>query len=527
MDCKIDNNENLSEVLAKVKDFDTEIYPILIEMFRREKITDTFKHLNNQKLAQLGIKNTDYLIKILQIIIELDFNKKNQSNEDQAQIRKELIKKIGEERQIIEFLKFLVRLTAVDEKFIQCGSNILNLLVEMKVDLRDENFENIRIRDTSLVGGNFVRCNFNGSEFDNINISGINLNQAQLLNCIWKNIKIHELNKLDGHSQGVNLVCFSPDGKSLASCSDDNSIILWDIKTGKMKQIVKGKGVVKSLCLSPNNTTLAFSRKQCVYLWNLKTRKQKAKLDGHLDEIRSVCFSQDGTTLASSSYDKSIRLWDVKIKQQKAKLDGHSNRVYSVNFSPDGTTLASGSLDKSILLWDVKTGQQKAKLDGHQDYVLSVNFSPDGTTLASGNYDKSILLWDVKTGQQKAKLDGHSYSVQQVCFSPDGSTLASGSADKSIRLWDVKSKQQILSSNFNYRNILAQFQPQILSNKIHPESAAFYITILRISQNPNLEAQGTLILKGQFINYQGVDLKSFFKSKGSLIFQDQFEQKYN
>ncbi|CAD8208673.1 unnamed protein product [Paramecium octaurelia] len=89
---------------------------------------------------------------------------------------------------------------------------------------------------------------------------------------------------------------------------------------------------------------------------------------------------------------------DLKINELNT-LDGHSDQVYSICYSPDGTTLVSGS-DNSILIWDVKTGQQKAKLDGHSSTVNSICHSPDGTTLTSGCGDKSIRLWNVKTEQQ-------------------------------------------------------------------------------------------------------------------------------
>ncbi|CAD8161392.1 unnamed protein product [Paramecium octaurelia] len=381
-------------------------------------------------------------MEILKKIRDHEFNKQNYSIDDYDESKKKLIIKISWDKKIIEFLKFLVHLTALDERYTQCGSNSLNLLVQMKVDVREQNFENIRIRNTSLFGGNFVRCNFNGSEFDNVDISGMNMNQAQLFNCKWKNIKIHELNKLDGHGGFVYSVQFSPDSKSLASCNDDNSIILWVVKTGKVKFIIKDKKEVKQICFSPNNTTLAFISGKFVYLWNLKSRKQIKKLDGHSNDVSSICFSPNGTILATGSGDNSICLWDVKIGQQKAKLDNHQYAVYSICFSPDGTTLASGIGDNSIWLWDFKTGQQKAKLDGHQYEVCSICFSPNGTILATGSGDNSICLWHVKTGQLKAKLDGHSNTVYSICFSPDGATLASGSSDNSVRLWDVETGQQ-------------------------------------------------------------------------------------
>ncbi|CAD8213446.1 unnamed protein product [Paramecium octaurelia] len=609
--------EDLYELLAQTKNIEQQLLNMVFELLRKEQITDCLGYLSNAEIVkQLDhprIHNILLLINTLKNISEIDFNQKNYSTEDYSQIRKDLIQKIANDGKIIQFLKFLVNLTAIDEKLIQCGSNSLNLLAQMKADVREQSFENIRIRDTSLSGANLVRCNLNGSIFDNVDISGMTLNGASLFNCKWKNIKIHDLNQFDAHNGSVYTICFSPNGTTLASGSGDNSVRLWDVKTGQQKakldghthyvysicfspdgskivsgsedrsirlwdvqtgqQITKLDGhtsAIYSVCFSPDGATLASGGggqfgggDSSIRLWDVKTGQQKAKLDGHVSTVYSVCFSPDGTTLASSSYDKSIRLWNIKTGQQKAILDGHKDYVKTVCFNPDGTTLASGSHDKSIRIWDVMTGQQKAKLDGHSQLVISVGFSPDGTTLASGSYDRSIRLWDIKTGQQQAKLDGHTSYVQSVSFSPDGTILASGSHDNSIRLWEVKigqqqakldsntnyvqsvcfspdftilasgsynnavsiwnvkTGQQILPSDINDKSILAQFQPQIFKNNILPERVTSNITILRISQNPNLETQGALILKGEFINSQGVDLRQLLKSKGSCILESQ------
>ncbi|CAK67962.1 unnamed protein product, partial (macronuclear) [Paramecium tetraurelia] len=188
--------DDFYQVLTQTKNFDRSYLNELLKLLRNQKITNCLEFFKNQSQLQ-------FITSMIQNISEIDINQMNYSNDKYDQIRKELIQKISYDENIIEFLKFLVSLTSIDERFIQCGSNALNLLVEMKVDLREHSFENIRMRDTSLIGGNFVRCNFNGSEFDNVDISGVNLNQAQLFNCKWKNIKIHELNRLDGHSGRV------------------------------------------------------------------------------------------------------------------------------------------------------------------------------------------------------------------------------------------------------------------------------------------------------------------------------------
>ncbi|CAD8209459.1 unnamed protein product [Paramecium pentaurelia] len=121
----------------------------------------------------------------------------------------------------------------------------------MKVKLRKICFENIKIKNNSLVGANLVRCNLNESQLENLDISGDNLNEAQLFNCQWKKLRIHELHKLDSYNNTVYSLCFSPDGIALASGSRDNSILLWDIKTGKQKSKLNGhSAAVYSLLLS-------------------------------------------------------------------------------------------------------------------------------------------------------------------------------------------------------------------------------------------------------------------------------------
>ena len=239
----------------------------------------------------------------------------------------------------------------------------------------------------------------------------------------------------------INEIQYSPDGTRLV-VAGGIGIWLYDTATHREVALLTGHtGAVVSVAYSPDGDTLASgSWDNTVRLWDVNTEQQKATLTGHTFWVRSVAYSPDGKTIASGSSDATVRLWDAKTGQHKATLTGHTDLVESVAFSPNGDTVASGSWDNTVRLWDANTGQHKATLTGHTGYVWGVAFSPNGNTLASASYD--VRLWDAKTGQYKATLTGHTGGVLSVAFSPDGNTLASGNWDNTVRLWDVDTGQQ-------------------------------------------------------------------------------------
>ncbi|MGL4621854.1 NB-ARC domain-containing protein [Chroococcidiopsis sp.] len=342
------------------------------------------------------------------------------------------------------------------------GGNIINLLVQMKADLRSLDFSEQGVWQADL---------------RQVNLSGVNFQNANLLKSAFAETL-----------RSVVSVVFSPDGNLLATGDVDGKIRLWQVADGKQLLTLEGHtGWVWSVTFSPDSKTIASgSHDTSVRLWDVRTGQCLKVLQGHTSGVRSVAWSLDSQTIASGSFDASIRLWDAGGKCDRV-LSGHTGGVWSVTFapSPDACILASGSHDTSVRLWNIRTGRCLKVLSGHTGGVRSVAWSPDSQIVASGSEDSSVRLWDVRRGRCLKTLHGHTSGVWSVAFAPSQESsdllgdriLASSSADSLVRLWDVNSGQclKALSGHANWVWAVA-FSPNgsILASGSHDASVRLW-----------------------------------------------------
>lgn len=155
---------------------------------------------------------------------------------------------------------------------------------------------------------------------------------------------------LEGSRHPLNTPCHAMPSFRLASGSADHSNRLWDMSTGVELATLNGHtNAVLSVAFSPGGHRLASgSADHSIRLWDVSTGSELTTLTGHTGSVYSVAFSPDGQRLASGSEDQGIRLWDVSTGAELAVLTGHTSDVTSVAFSPDGHRLASGSRARSF-----------------------------------------------------------------------------------------------------------------------------------------------------------------------------------
>jgi WD40 repeat protein/serine/threonine protein kinase len=178
-------------------------------------------------------------------------------------------------------------------------------------------------------------------------------------------------------------------------------------------------------------------------LVSLPDGKVIRRLEGHEGYITGVAYSGDGATIATSSWDDTVRLWDGKTGEGTGVLRGHKDTVQCVALSQDGKYVASGSIDKTAIVWERSGGTKLFEIQ-HKRYVTNVAFSHDGTLVATASDDGTMQVWQIDTAASLFELSAQMYDVERVAFSPDDKRLLSISSGNTLRLWELEGGQTLV-----------------------------------------------------------------------------------
>jgi WD40 repeat protein/energy-coupling factor transporter ATP-binding protein EcfA2 len=281
---------------------------------------------------------------------------------------------------------------------------------------------------------------------------------------VWDIESGKKLRTLKGHADAVDAVAVTPDGKHAISGSGDNTFKVWDIESGEEIQTFKGhtswvyavipilkvlKDYLRSVdvvAVTPDGKhAISGSSDNTLRVWDIKSGNKLRRLKGHTGVVSAVAVTPDGKHTISASRDKTLRVWDIESGKKLRTLKGHANAVDAVAVTPDGKHAISGSDDDTLRVWDIESGKKLRTLKGHADFVSAVAVTPDGKHAISASRDKTLRVWDIESGKKLWTLEGHTDKVVAVAVTPDGKHAISGSDDNTLRVWDIESGQTIAS----------------------------------------------------------------------------------
>jgi len=262
--------------------------------------------------------------------------------------------------------------------------------------------------------------------------------------------------------RAINTAVFSPDGRKIVTASDDHTIRIWDVASGRLLHTMADSDEVRSAVFSPDGRKIVTaSSDNTARIWDTASGKLLHILPVDSGGVSTAAFSPNGREIVTAGGDGTVRVWDTASGKILRTLSGHTDWINAAEFSPDGKRIVTASFDRTARVWDAVSGKELNILGGDTGEVTSALFSPDGKIIATASSDHTARIWDAASGkllhilpgnndaspsgsegilgEVKDIILGHTGEVTSAVFSPDGRQIVTASMDGTARIWDVAS----------------------------------------------------------------------------------------
>jgi RNA polymerase sigma factor (sigma-70 family) len=282
-----------------------------------------------------------------------------------------------------------------------------------------------------------LACSLDGRRIATGNApSNLNLSASVV---VWDAENGRPLRRWSGHAHVVRSVAFSPDNERVVVVNGYGKVHLYDLTSGQELRRFDTESPERAL-FTPDGSALLVADIATVRRWDLSTGKELDPLRGHTQRIFGLAVAGDGKTIATCSFDGTVRLWDAAGRERR-RLTIPKKYGLGVALSPDGERLACGTFEQEIHVWETGTGRELWRVKTDDYRVSPQSYSPDGKTLATGQ--DRVRLWDAATGKEVRVIECSRGAAEHVAFAPRGGPLAVGGAEATVRFWDPATGKEV------------------------------------------------------------------------------------
>jgi len=293
--------------------------------------------------------------------------------------------------------------------------------------------------------------------------------------------------QLRGHGGPVRALAVSADGQTALSGSFDTSAILWSLATDTAQQVLRfHDGAVNAVAFLGRNRLATAGADARIAIWTVGEPQPRQRLEGHTAPVAALAVSPDGRTLASASWDGTVRLWplggDAPPEAAPRVLEGHQQNVNGVAFLPDSSTVVSAGYDATLRIWPLpgggapvvvtlpaplnavavapdgeifcagadgkvyvvaQSGAVLAAIAASDTPIIALAVSRDGALIAAAGIRGAVAVIDRAVRAVARTLVGPGLPVWSAAFLPDDRTLLTGGADRVIRRWNALTSEPI------------------------------------------------------------------------------------